>query len=72
MQLIGDLFDQQISLSFTKLSDIFDTSSSILIFHHQVFITVFINMFFIQTDTYKSNVRVKKKRKSDYNDLKSD
>lgn len=41
IQFIGDLFSERISLSFNKLLDIFDTSSSILVFHHQVFIDGF-------------------------------
>jgi len=41
IQFIGDSFSEQISLSFDKLLDIFDTSSSILVFHHQVFIAEF-------------------------------
>ncbi|CAF4203216.1 unnamed protein product, partial [Rotaria sordida] len=36
IQLTGDKFSEETSLTFNKLSDIFDTSSSILLFHHQI------------------------------------
>ncbi|CAF1368369.1 unnamed protein product, partial [Rotaria sordida] len=36
VQLIGDAFSEETLLTFSNLSDIFDTSSSILIFHPQI------------------------------------
>ncbi len=47
IQLIGDTFSEQTSLTFNNLLDIFDTSSSVLVFNHQVYIITFVHMFFV-------------------------
>ncbi|CAF4999893.1 unnamed protein product, partial [Rotaria sp. Silwood1] len=36
IQFIGDTFSEETSLTFNNLLDIFDSSSSILLFHHQI------------------------------------
>jgi len=55
IQLIGDTFSEETSLTFSKLLDIFDTSSSILVFHHQVYIATSVRMFLVEAYIYKAN-----------------
>ncbi|CAF3777950.1 unnamed protein product [Rotaria sordida] len=55
VQLIGDAFSEETLLTFSNLSDIFDTSSSILIFHHQVYIAGCVRMFLVEAYMYKTN-----------------
>ncbi|CAF4455530.1 unnamed protein product [Rotaria sp. Silwood2] len=55
IQLIGDAFFEETSLTFSKLLDIFDTSSSILLFHHQLYIAASVRMFLVEAYMYKTN-----------------
>lgn len=45
VQCVGNLYSEQIPLSHDQLYDLYDTSATILVFHHQVFIIVFIAKF---------------------------
>lgn len=49
IQLIGDTFSEETALTFSKLLDIFDTSSSLLLIHHRVCITVSLLLFLFES-----------------------
>ncbi|CAF3886303.1 unnamed protein product [Rotaria sordida] len=55
VRLIGDTFSEETSLAFSNLLDIFDTSSSILLFHQQVNIAASVRMFLVEAYMYKTN-----------------